>query len=594
MAVEMKTDYPIEWVPANHAEASYDLQLARLPRLTGIPLRALAWAMESRLRGLVIPELLRKAGVQAFRQRHIDDPPTMHPIAFSGTPATVAAGLAPEKWPLAPASPTGGFRFPSAHDFAMAYREGKTTPEEVAQKVIAAIDTSESADPPLRAFVAVQREDILRQAASATQRIKTGKALSLLDGVPVAVKDEVDMVPYPTTAGTAFLGAAPAKVDSTVVARFRSAGALLIGKTNMHEIGIGVTGLNLVHGAPRNPYAPEHYTGGSSSGSAAAVAAGLCPLAIAADGGGSIRIPSAFCGLVGLKPTYGRVSEFGAVPLCWSVAHIGPIAASATDAALGYAVMAGPDPRDPISLRQPMPTLKGWDNLNLSGLTLGVFWPWFRHASPEIVAACEDLIERFQQMGARLCAIEMPDLEAARVAHAITITTEMAQALEYTWEEHHREHNLDVRINLALARACTAGDYLKAQRVRTRMIAHFNRVLKAVDVIVTPTTAVTAPRLTAGALCGGESDLSVLSEIMRFVTVSNLTGLPAISFPAGYSADKLPIGMQAIGGAHDEPTLLRLALAAEQVVERRPPGLFQCVLPKFDLTDARRSFLNSR
>jgi Asp-tRNA(Asn)/Glu-tRNA(Gln) amidotransferase A subunit family amidase len=541
-------------------------------------LRVLTWAVESCIGGLVIPAMLRKVGIHAFRKRQFDNPPTWNPVAFSGAPAATAGGIEAEEWPVAAGLPAGGFRFPSVHDFAAAYREGRTTPEEVAQRLIAAIDASESTDPPLRAFISVQREDVMRQAESATTRIKAGNALSILDGVPVAVKDEVDMVPYPTTAGTSFLGVAAAKEDSTVVARFRSAGALLIGKTNMHEIGIGATGLNVVHGTPRNPYAPDHYTGGSSSGSAAAVAAGLCPLAIGADGGGSIRIPSAFCGLVGLKPTVGRVSEFGAVPLCWSVAHIGPIAATATDAALGYAVMAGPDPRDPISLRQPMPTLNGWNNLDLRDLTLGVYWPWFRHASPEIVAACERLIDRFQQMGARLREIEIPDLESARVAHIITISTEMAQALEYAWDEHHREHNLDVRINLALARACTAGDYIKAQRVRTRMISHFNRVLETVDLIITPTTGVTAPPITAGASRGGESDLSVLTEILRFTTVANLTGLPAISFPAGYGVDGLPIGMQAIGRAYDEPVLLRLAFAAEQVVERQVPRLFYPLL----------------
>jgi Asp-tRNA(Asn)/Glu-tRNA(Gln) amidotransferase A subunit family amidase len=272
------------------------------------------------------------------------------------------------------------------------------------------------------------------------------------------------------------------------------------------------------------------------------------------------------------------VSESGAVPLCWSVAHLGPIAATTTDAALGYAVMAGPDPSDPISLRQPMPTLEGWTTPKLAGLTLGVFWSWFRHAAPEVVAACERLLERFRQMGARVCAIEIPDLEAARVAHVITICSEMAQALEYAWDEHHREHNLDVRINLALARACTAGDYLKAQRVRTRMIAHVNRVLKAADAIITPTTAVTAPRITARASRAGESDLSMQTEIMRFVTLANLTGLPAISFPAGCGVDGLPIGMQVIGRAYEEPVLLRVALAAEQVVERQRPRLFHHVL----------------
>ena len=151
-----------------------------------------------------------------------------------------------------------------------------------------AIEASDAAEPPLRAFVAVNRDDVLRQAREATRRIANGQALSMLDGVPVAVKDEFDMVPYPTTVGTAFLGKTPCTKDATAVARMRTAGALLIGKANMHEIGIGVTGLNPIHGTPRNPYDPRCYTGGSSSGPAAAVAAGLCPVAIGADGGGSI------------------------------------------------------------------------------------------------------------------------------------------------------------------------------------------------------------------------------------------------------------------------------------------------------------------
>ena len=566
----------------DHSQSSsqgvYDLQSVSLPRLTGTPLRTLAWGLDNCLRGSVIPLLLRKTGVHSFRKRQFSEAPTMFPVGPSAGTGNSGHGIEPERWPGAQTLPETGFRFFSVHDFATAYREGKTTPEEVAGKVIAAFDKSESAEPPLRAFIALKRDDVLRQAEAATKRIKGGEALSILDGVPVAVKDEVDMVPYPTTAGTRFLGGTAATEDSTVVARCRSAGALLIGKTNMHEIGIGVTGLNLIYGTPRNPYAPGHYTGGSSSGSAAAVAAGLCPLAIAADGGGSIRIPSAFCGLVGLKPTFGRVSEFGAVPLCWSVAHIGPIGATATDAALGYSVIAGPDPRDPVSMSQPSPTLEGWDKADLKGLTLGVFWPWFRHAAPEVAAECESLLERFQEIGVQLRAIEIPDLEAARVAQAVTISAEMAQALDYAWEEHRQEHNLDVRINLALARALTAEDYIKAQRVRTRMMAHLNGILKTVDAIVTPTTAVTAPPIRAGALRAGESDLSVLTEAMRFVTVANLTGLPAISFPAGYSSDGLPIGMQAIGRAYDEATLLRLALAAERKVERRKPRLFYSLL----------------
>ena len=174
-------------------------------------------------------------------------------------------------------------------------------------------------------------------------------------------------------------------------------------------------------------------------------------------------------------------------------------------------------------------------------------------------------------MGAQVREIILPDLEAGRVAHTITIAGEMTQALAHTYAAHHREHGLDVRINLALARQFTARDYIQAQQVRTRLMAHFARALAEADVIVTPATAIPAPPIPPAALAGGESDLTTLMEIMRFAPPANMTGLPAISFPAGYTQAGLPIGVQAIGRPWDEATLLRLALAAERVVERRKP-----------------------
>ena len=346
---------------------------------------------------------------------------------------------------------------------------------------------------------------------------------------------------------------------------------MLIGKTNMHEIGINVTGLNPHHGTTRNPYNTDHFTGGSSSGSATAVAAGLAPVAIGADGGGSIRIPSSFCGVFGLKPTFGRVSEYGAAPLCWSVAHVGPLAGTASDAALAYAVMAGPDLRDPNSLHQPLPTLENWDQLNLRKLKLGVYKQWFQHADAEVVAACESMLKRFTDMGAEIREIVIPDLDLNRVAQVVTILTEMAQAMSYTYAEHHREHGLDVRLNLVLGRAFTAQDYVTAQRARTRIINNFNRVLEEVDMILTPTTGIAAPLIPKDALPDGNSDLSTTTEIMRFVTAANMTGLPAITFPVGYTTKGLPIGMQAMGRAWEENLLLRLAVNAEQAIERKEP-----------------------
>jgi Asp-tRNA(Asn)/Glu-tRNA(Gln) amidotransferase A subunit family amidase len=535
---------------------------------------------ESPLRGLLIPSLFQTCGITCLREQTIDDPPTLRPIHQAGQAKSEPQAIPDTEWPHAPAAPAPGFHFATVHDYAQAYREGKITPAEVACRVVDAIEAGDDARPPLRAFVAVNRDGVMAQAQKATERIKCGQALSVFDGVPVAVKDELDMVPYPTTVGTAFLGKSPCVEDSTVVARMRATGALLIGKANMHEIGIGITGLNPIHGTPRNPYDPHRHTGGSSSGPGAAVAAGLCPVAIAADGGGSIRIPASFCGIVGLKPTYGRISEYGAAPLCWSVAHIGPLAATATDAALGYAVMAGADPQDPTSLHQPVPTLDGWDRMDLSDLTLGIYPPWFHHASASVVSACEEMLKRFKRKGAKLREVVIPDLEAGRVAHLITIAAEMSQALSNTYAAHHREHGLDVRLNLALARAFAASDYVHAQQVRTRLIANFNRAMEQVDVIVTPTTGLTAPAIAKAALSSGESDLATLTEIMRFVTPANLTGLPAASFPVGYDDAGLPIGMQAIGLAWQEHTLLRLALGAEQAVDRKPPRVYHRILPE--------------
>ncbi len=558
----------------NNNDNTYDLKSVKLPYLAGGMLKFFVSLVEGPLGGLLLPTLLESGGINWFRKQVVDEEPTPQPIHYSGAPATKDAAVPESEWPKSPAVKASGFHFASVHDYAKAYRDGTTTPEEVAVKVLDAIEQSNAANPPLRAVIAVNREDVLRQAREAGARIKAKRPIGLFDGVPVAVKDEADMVPYPTTVGTSFLGSSPAKEDAAVVARMRAAGALLVGKTNMHEIGINVTGLNPHHGTTRNPYNTSHYTGGSSSGSGAAVAAGLVPVAIGADGGGSIRIPASFCGVFGLKPTFGRLSERGAAPLCWSVAHLGPLAGSATDLALGYALMAGPDLRDPNSLHQPLPTLAGWDIRDLKGLKLGVYWPWFRHADVEVVAACEAMLREFEARGAEIREVVIPNLELNRIAHTITIAGEMAQALSYWHDAHHREHGLDVRLTLDLARTFTTLDYVLAQRVRTRMIRHFQNAFAQVDAILTPSTAIAAPPILPGALPDGESDLSKTVEIMRFATQANMTGLPAVSFPVGYTTQGLPIGMQAIGRAWEEPLLLRVAVNAEEAVERRKPRVW--------------------
>ncbi len=557
--------------------SEYDLKSVKLPYLSGGMLRLFASLVEGPLKGALTPSLFESAGLNWLRKQHFEEPPTYYPLHYTGDLQKESASI-PEKDFPKNASEVKGFQFAGIFDFAKAYRDGGITPEEVAKRVLDAIDASDKGDAPLRAFIAVNREDVMKQARESTERFKAGKPLGIFDGVPVAVKDEMDMLPYPTTVGTAFLGKLPAKQDAEVAARLRKAGALLVGKTNMHEIGINVFGFNPHHGTTRNPYHTDHYTGGSSSGSATAVAAGLVPVAIGADGGGSIRIPAAFCGLVGLKCTFGRISEYGAFPLDWSVAHLGPIGGSATDVALTYALIAGPDTKDKISLHQPLPTLAGWENKSLKGLRIGIYREWFNHADPEVVAACQSMIVQFQAMGCEIKDIVIPNLEATRIAHTVSIVSEMVQGMSPTYNEHYKDHGLDVRINLALGRQFTSDDYVKAQRVRTRVINHVAEVFKEVDVIVTPTTAIVAPKIKDGALPLGDSDLSVTIEIMRFAVLGNMTGLPAITFPVGYTEKGLPIGMQVMGRAWDEVTLLRMARAAEQVVEHKSPKVHYSIL----------------
>jgi Asp-tRNA(Asn)/Glu-tRNA(Gln) amidotransferase A subunit family amidase len=551
---------------------SYNLKSLTLPKMSGRSLRLFAAALDApATRRLLLPGLLKQGGVEYLRTLRLAEDPTLYP--FGPSYERALRPLSPQEVDAAFADNAAhGAPAPTIRDYASAYRQGSTTPEAVAERVLEAIAKSDQAQPPLRAFVANDRQDVLEQARRSGERLRAGHPLSLLDGVPVAIKDEIDMAPYPSHAGTAFLGTQPAE-DCTPVARLRAAGALLIGKANMNELGLDTCGFNQTFGTARNPYQPQHDTGGSSSGPGAAVAAGFCPVAIGCDGGGSIRVPAAFCGVVGLKPSFGRVSEVGAVPLCPSVDAIGPLGVTTADVALAYGLIAGPDPRDPRSQFQPPVDLDGWNTPGLTGLTLGVYEPWFRHASPTVVAACEGLLAQLQAAGARLVPVEIADLDASRVAHIVTIISEQMACMRDR-REQIQQLSAPARINLNLAHGFTSTDYVQAQRLRTRAIAELEEIFTHVDAIITPTTAVTAPAIPPDGPLAGWSDLSTTTEIMRFVFLANLTGHPAISFPAGYDSKGLPIGMQAIGRYWDETTLLRLAFNAEQVIERKKPQVF--------------------
>jgi len=544
------------------------------PRLAGWGLRLLtSWAEMRWLGWPIRSALIRRLEVSRLRAISADESPAVSlPLPVTAESGETSSAVGGEAATWVSRWPDGGFVPETAAEFVTAYREGRTTPCEIAERFLQAVRASDSVHPPLRAFISVNEHDLRIQAEASLGRYREKRPLGPLDGVPVAIKDELDQVPYPTTVGTTFRRE-PVAADATVVARLRAAGALLVGKTNMHEIGLGVTGLNPHHGSARNPYDPSRATGGSSSGSAAAVAAGLTPIAIGADGGGSIRIPSALCGVLGLKPTFGRVSEHGAAPVCWSVGHIGPMASCARDLALAYLAIAGSDPADPNTGHQPPPAAPPDDPRNLRGLRIGIYRPWFEDADSSVVKAGHELLRNLCGLGAALQDIAIPDFALVRPVHAIIIATEMATAFAGQYERNRREFGLDVRLLLTIARSLRPTDYLHAQQLRRRVCRHFADALGEVDVIATPTTASTAPILQPDALLGGEADFATMDRMMRFVSVSNLTGLPAISLPAGYDASGLPIGFQLIARPWREDVLLRLAAAAEPLVPRRAPRI---------------------
>ena len=556
---------------------TYDLRSVSLPRLGSRALGLLVRLVENGLVGpAIVEKLKRDAGITRLREIALDEAPALFPMHSSEDPGIPALDpFDPNDSPYSdqPARPPAppGFQFPSAADFGAAYRSGRTTPEQVAARFVSQWHASDAHARPLRAFIAVREDDLAAQAAASSARWKAGKPIGPWDGVPVAVKDEMNALGYPMTVGTRVFGGAPSKIDATVVARMRAAGALIVGKANMHEIGINVTGLNPHYGTTRNPYDDAYHTGGSSSGSATAVASGLVPMAIGADGGGSIRIPSAFCGLVGLKPTFGRISEHGAASLVWSVAYLGPIAGTVRDCAAAYAIMAGDDALDPNSRSHPSVSLDVAIPGSLRGVHVGVYWPRFRHATKDVVDRCEVMVREFERLGATIVEVEIPELDLQRVAHVVAITGEMASAMSAVHPSRGTEFSLDARANLAIARSFTAAEFVNAARIRTRAMAQWRAVFRDVHVVVTPATGQVAPRINPAALARGESNLSMTTEVMRFAFPSNFTGHPAISFPAGYDAAGMPVGLQVIGRPWSERLLFRVAAMAEQLVDRRAP-----------------------
>lgn len=447
-------------------------------------------------------------------------------------------------------------------------RAQKVSPVEVVEAHLARIAALNES---LGAFLHVSKAQALAAAHAAEQEIRAGGYRGPLHGVPVAYKDIYDVQGLPTTAASRIMAGYVAAQDATVVARLRQAGALCLGKLNTLEFA---SGSMEVFGNARNPWNTAMVTGGSSSGSGAALAARLVPLATGSDTGGSVRNPASFCGIVGLKPTYGRISRAGIIPLSWSLDHAGPMARTVADTALLLQAMAGPDRRDPSAALQPVPDYHALLQGGIKGMRLGVPRTYFfTHADPDVVNAVQQAITVLQDAGATVREIDLPHAcYGSSASWAIAYTESFAfhrdnffaRARDYTPAFLHK---------ITGAACLTAAERVTAQRLRQVITAEFLAALEHVDAIITPTTAYPAHPI------GADSPQADMRSLTRPVS---LTGLPALAVPCGMTTTGLPVSMQLVSRAWAESTVLRLGHAYQQATDwhTRQPALTARALPE--------------
>lgn len=546
--------------------STYTRDPVKAPRVSGVALKAFVAALESPVGGIIADKLLADSGLLRFRAQSPGTAPPLppllphpEPLPRSGASTVMAADVV---------AADNAVDRETVASFHRAYLGG-ASPADTAARIEEAV--RRFAADGMGFFIARKPEELAADAAASAGRFKTGTQRSVLDGVPVVIKDELDIKGFATTLGTNFRHEL-ATADSTIVARLRAAGALIVGKGNMNEIGINPIGLNPHYGPCRNPWNKAHITGGSSSASAATVAAGLCPISIGADGGGSIRIPAALCGVVGLKATHGRIPETGIPPLCWTPGHAGPLGLTVADVAAAYAIIAGTDGHDVSSLGQPPPSVMDFEHGDLSGVRIGVCRPYFADADVDVVKHCDEAIKALVAGGAVVKEIPPPDLNRILWSHAVIILSEMAAAMQVELQKDSSRFASDSRTNLALGLRFTAIDYVNALRHRHALTLETMQVLHDVDVIATPTTASTAPAIPESALPAGESNLPVVDALMRFIRLGNLTGFPAISVPCGFDSVGLPVGFHLLARPWEEHLLLRLARVVEVATEVRRPA----------------------
>jgi aspartyl-tRNA(Asn)/glutamyl-tRNA(Gln) amidotransferase subunit A len=463
--------------------------------------------------------------------------------------------------------------FSTIAELAPLIQKREVSPVELTNAVLARI---ERLNPALGAFITVTADLARSQARAAEAEIAAGQYRGPLHGIPISLKDLYQTAAIRTTGGSKILADNRPAEDATVTRTVREAGAVLVGKNNMHEFAYGTTTINPHYGATRNPWNRERITAGSSGGSAAAVAAGLSYVSMGSETGFSIRRPAAFCGVVGFKPTYGLLSRYGMLPAAWSLDHAGPLTRSVADAAYTLNALAGFDPRDPASSTRPVPDFAAALGRDVKGLRIGL--PRHHYAGqvePAVEAAFDQAVKTFESLGAIPVEVRLPRVAYATVASSTIMFSEVTATHARWIRERPQDYGDDVRARVQLGFCVGAVDYVRAQRLRRWIAEEVAATLDKVDLLASPTSPQVATPIAEGQLALKDPGFVIADGPYNLLRLYALIGIPAVSIPCGFSSEGLPIGLSIAGRAYDDATVLRFADAYERATEwktRRPPN----------------------
>lgn len=438
---------------------------------------------------------------------------------------------------------------------------GKVTSRTVTELMLSRI---EKYDPRLNAYITVMKDSALAEADAMDLLRGQGTILGPLHGVPIAIKDNMETGGVVTTAASRLYRDHIPSRDATVVERLRRSGAVILGKLNMYELAFG--GVHPDYGESRNPWNEERACGASSSGPAAAVAAGIAYGALGSDTGGSIRLPAAACGIVGLKATYGVISRAGVLPAGYSLDHVGPMTRTVRDTALMLQAMAGPDPRDPASSQRPAPDYLAGIDLGIEGLRIGVPKKQPNEfIDAEMLAACENAYALLEKAGARLIEVEVPDHLMSRTLMWVIAGAELAESQRDLLRSRPEDYSQRVRSHITLGAFIPATEYVHAQRVRQKIAEAYAAVMQKVDLIAMPVVPFPAWEIGAEEVSFGGQREDLMPGLTRYCPPFNMTGQPAIALPAGFDAQGLPLSFQIGGRLHEDALVLRAAQAYEKL-----------------------------